>query len=180
MLRIQDERVKQVAVAATILTTLMVVIPGLLLGWRYLPGLLGEWVGTLMGILTTPFFMEASFVILGFVTVIMINNWRRQRDGDELIYLEQVTGPDIPLDLPDRAKWTIYRENSLEFTGPSLLAQAEGAVAIGDFQAAKEWIAAMAPHELGQPETLQLRHKLALATGLTDLAAHLAQEIRER
>jgi hypothetical protein len=180
MLRIQDERVKQVAIAAGILMTLMVVVTGLLLGWRYLPGLFGEWVGTMMGMLTTPFIMETSFIILGFVTVILINHWRQQRDGDELVYLEQVTGPDVPADLPDQAKWAVYREKPLEMNGPSLLTQAEGAVAIGDFQAAAEWIGAMGPDELKQLETLELRLELALATGRTDLAAQLEREIRSK
>lgn len=178
MTRIHDERVKQVGIAATILMTIMVTVTGLLLGWRFIPGILGEWVGTIMGILTTPFFMEASFVILGFLIVVLLNNWRQHKDGDEFVYLEQVTGPDVPADLPDQAKWAVYREKPLDSQEPSLRDRAEGALAIGDHQAATQWIAAMEPEELNQPDILALRRDLALATGRNDLAAEFESRIR--
>lgn len=88
MEQVRDERVKQVAIAAGILMPLAVIVSGTLVGWRFLPGLLGEWVGTMIGILTTPFFMEASFAILGLLIVIMLNHWRVSRDGDEFVELE--------------------------------------------------------------------------------------------
>ncbi len=88
---IRDERVKQVAVGVSILLLLMIIVPGLLVGWRKLPGLLGETIGVILGILTTPFLMETSFVILGFLIVVSINHWRRHRDGEEFVQIEQVT-----------------------------------------------------------------------------------------
>jgi len=177
MIKLRDERVKQVAIGASILLALTVAVPSLLLGWRQLPGLVGEWVGTIIGIMTTPFFMESTFAILGLVIVITLNSWRQRKDGDEFVYLEQVSGPDVPEHLPDHAKWAIYREKPLEREGPSLLEQAEGALAIGDYTAAGEWIGAMKTSELTQPETLRLRLELAKATGKTDLAASLEQEL---
>lgn len=179
MTRVYDERVKQVGIAAAILITITVVVTGLLLGWRFLPGLLGEWVGTIMGILTTPFFMEASFLILGLVIVVLLNNWRQHKDGDEFVYLEQVTGPDVPADLPEQAKWAVYREKPLDAQEPTLRDRAEGALAIGDHEAAGEWIAAMEPGELNQPEILALRRDLALATGKTELAAEFELRLRQ-
>jgi hypothetical protein len=179
MERTNDERVKQVAIGVSILVVLTVVVPGLLMGWRLLPGLLGEWVGTMIGILTTPFFMEASFVILGFVIVIFLNNWRQRKDGDDFVYLEQVTGPELPQNLPEHAKWAIYREKPLAGEDPSLLAQAEGAFAIGDYPAAGEWIGAMDHDELKQPTTLRLRLDLAKATGRDDLVKQLEAELRQ-
>ncbi len=157
---------------------LMVVVTGLLTGWRLLPGLLGEWVGTMIGILTTPFFMEASFIILGLVIVIGLNLWRQHKDGDEFVYLEQVAGPDVPKDLPDHAKWAVYREKPLEREALSGLALAEGAFAIGDYSTAAECIGAMNRDELKQPDTLRLRLALAEATGRDDLVAQLQTEIR--
>lgn len=94
MEQVRDERVKQVAIAAGILTTLTVLISGTLIGWRFLPGLLGEWVGTMIGIVTTPFFMEGSFAILGLVIVIMLNHWRLSRDGDDFVEMEITTEAD--------------------------------------------------------------------------------------
>ncbi|GAA5121932.1 hypothetical protein JIN84_01390 [Luteolibacter yonseiensis] len=93
MEQVRDERVKQVAIAAGILISLAVIVPGLLVGWRFLPGLWGEWLGTMIGILTTPFFMEASFAILGLVIVITLNHWRISRDGDEFVEIEAPAEP---------------------------------------------------------------------------------------
>lgn len=87
MLRLQDERVKQVAIGGGILLVLTVVVPGMWVTWRMLPGLLGEWIGFMVGIMTTPFCMETSFVILGLVIVIFLNHWRQRRDGDEFVHL---------------------------------------------------------------------------------------------
>lgn len=178
MVRASDERVKQVAIGVGILITLMLVVTGALTGWRLLPGLLGEWVGTMIGIVTTPFFMEASFAILGLVIVISLNHWRQHKDGDDFVYLEQVTGPDVPADLPDHAKWALFRDKPLEAEAPTLLAQAEGAFAVGDYPAAAQWIGAMSHDELRLPETLRLRLDLANATDRTDLAQQLEGEIR--
>lgn len=179
MTTIHDERVKQVGIAAAILITLTVVVTGLLLGWRFLPGLFGEWVGTIIGILTTPFFMEASFAILGLVIVVLLNNWRHQKDGDEFVYLEEVTGPDVPADLPDQAKWAIYHEKPLDVPEPSLRDRAEGALAIGDHEAAADWIASMELEELEQPEILALRRDLAVATGKSELAAEFETRLQK-
>lgn len=179
MARVYDERIKQVTIGASILIALTVAVPGMLLGWRLLPGLLGEWLGTMIGIMTTPFFMETSFAILGLVIVIGLNYWHRQKDGDEFVYLEQVGGPDVPKDLPERAKWAIFREKPLDPDAPSLLALAEGAVAIGDYAAAAEWISSMSQDELKSPEALRLRLDLAKSTGRDDLAEQLEKQIRD-
>lgn len=177
MQRFYDERMKQVAIGGVILGVLTALVTGALLGWRLLPGLLGEWVGTMIGIMTTPFFMEATFIIIGLVTVIALNVWRQRKDGDEFVYLEQVAGPNTPENLPEHAKWALYRQKPLDPEAPSLLTQAEGAFSIGDYPAAAEWIGAMERDELKQPETLRLRLELAKATGRLDLAEQLENEI---
>lgn len=174
----RDERVKQVAVGAVIVAVIGVVTVSLLVGWRSLPGLLGEWVGIMVGIMSTPVFLEISFAIVGLLIVLAVNHWRQHKDGDELVYLEQVDGPDAPADLPDQAKWAVFREKPLPGDDPSLLTQAEGAFAIGDHQAAADLIALMNRDELIELEVLQLRRDLAQATGRHDLAKHLEMEIR--
>ena len=180
MQRAHDDRVKQIAIGVSILVVLTIAVPGVLIGWRLLPGLLGEWVGTMIGIMTTPFFMEGSFAILGLVIVIALNHWHQHKDGDEFVYLEQVAGPDVPTDLPDHAKWAVYREKPLTGEDPSLLTQAEGAFAIGDYPAATEWIGAMGHEELKQAQTLELRLALARATGKNELVGALEDELRHR
>jgi hypothetical protein len=175
----EDPRAKQIAVGAAIILVLALTVCGCLLGWGYLPGLLGEWVGTMVGVLTTPFFMEASFICIGLTVVVALNSWRQRRDGDELVYLEQLDGPDVPSDLPEHAKWAVYREKPLPGETPTLLAQAEGALAIGDFQAAADSIGEMSEAELKRPETLVLRLELAKATGKSDLAGRLENELKD-
>ena len=100
MTKTEDNRVKQIAIGVGILLVLMLAICGALLGWGYLPGILGEWVGLMIGVATTPFLMEATFVVLGLVIVVLINHWRRKRDGDELVFLEQLEGDDLPATCP--------------------------------------------------------------------------------
>ncbi len=173
----EDKRVRQIAVGAAILLLLGLTVCGVLVGWRYLPGLWGEWIGTMVGVLTTPFFLEASFIFIGLTLVVAINHWRQKRDGDECVYLEQVNEPEVAVDLPEHAKFAVYRKKPLPGEMPTLLAQAEGAMAIGDHEAAAEWIAAMSEVELKQEETLFLRMELAKATGKTELAEHLEKEL---
>jgi hypothetical protein len=175
----RDERVKQVTIGASIFLTLSVAVMGFWIGWKQLPGVLGEWVGLIVGIMTTPFFMETSFILLGLVTVISINNWRRSKDGDDFVYLDQVTGPGVPTNLPEQAKWAIYREMPLPAVNPTPLTMAEGAFAIGDYAAASEWIGSLSHNELKQPATLRLRLELARATGRDELVAALEKELED-
>lgn len=173
----KDERVRQVAIAASFFGTLSVAVIGFWIGWKQLPGVVGEWLGLIVGIMTTPFFMETSFIILGLVTVIGMNIWRRNKEGDEFVYLEQVAGPGVPANLPDQAAWAIYREMPLTAETPTPLTMAEGAFAIGDYAVASEWISKLSRAELKQPATLRLRLDLARATGRTELVAALEKEI---
>lgn len=172
-------RAKQVLIGAVILGTITVCVMTLLLGWRYVPGLLGEWLGVIAGLLSTPFLLEGSFVVLGLLIVVGINSWRRVKDGDEFVYLEQVRGPGAG-SLPDQAKWALYREKPLPPGSVSLLEQAEGAVAIGDFESVAELVAAMSHEELAADGVLEVRLALAEAGGKTAVAERLRAEIGKK
>ena len=180
MARAKDERNRQIFTGAGILFLITVLVCGALLGWMYLPGLLGEWVGMVIGIMTTPFFLEASFLLLGLLIVISLNIWRRRKNGDECVYLEQVIGPDVPDDLPDQARWAIYREHPLDPAEPTPLELAEGALAAGDHDAAAQWISTLDAGMLHQPEVLRLRLELARASGHHELATRLEREIQQK
>lgn len=175
-----QHRKSSIAIAAGILGTITVMVVSLIMGWRFVPGLLGEWLGVLAGLLSSPFFMETSFVIMGFLIVLGLNSWRRSREGDEFVYLETVQGPDLPGNLPDHAKWAVYRQKPLPGALPPLLAQAEGAVAIGDFETAAVIISRMSHEELAEDGVLEVRIALAEAAGRTELAARLRMEIDAR
>lgn len=173
-----DNRVGQIAGGVGILAVLALTVCGILAGWRYLPGLAGEWLGMMVGVMTTPFFLEASFVMIGLTVVMGLNHWRQRRDGDELVYLERLDGPELPRGLPEHATWAIYRNEPLAGEIPSLQAQAEGAVEIGDYEAAVECLGAMSEEDLKRPETLALRLELATVTGKDRLAKQLEKQLR--
>jgi uncharacterized membrane protein len=170
------EHVIQITVCACVLLVLTTVVCGMLIGWRHMPGLLGEWIGLMAGVITTPFLMESTFFVIGLTIVVFINHWRNRKSGDELMYLEQV---DEAVGLPDHAAWALYRDPCVGEV-PPLLVQAEGALAIGDHETAAQVIAAMPETELGRPEVLALRVDLARATGKVELAARLESELRKQ
>lgn len=169
-----NERTTQIIVCAAILLALTSVVCGLLIGWRYLPGLLGEWTGFMVGVMTSPFFMEASFAVIGLTIVLAINHWRQKRAGDELMYLEQV---DDAAGLPEHAAWALYRD-PLAGEVPPLWVQAEGALAIGDHETAAECLAALPEEDLKRADVLAVRLDLARATGMSELAAQLERELQ--
>jgi hypothetical protein len=86
--RPDDHGRKQVAAAAAILLGIGAAACSALLGWRHLPGVLGEWVGTVIGVMTTPFLLEASFALLGLCIVAVLNHRRWLREGDEWVHLD--------------------------------------------------------------------------------------------
>ena len=161
----------QVLVGIGILAAVLIVSSAI----RFLglmPGFFGEVFAMFAGLLSTPVFLEISFFVLGILIVLAINLWRQKREGDEFVYLEEVEGPEAK-DLPEHAKFAVFPEAPLPPETPSLLMQGEGALAIGDFEAAGEAIAAMDETELAKPETRQLRIALAKATGKVELARRL-------
>jgi hypothetical protein len=167
----RDERVSQVIIGAGILAAVLIVSTAIrLLG--LMPGFLGEVFAMFAGFLSTPVFLEISFFILGILIVLAINLWRHKREGDEFVYLDEVKNPEAK-DLPEHAKFAVFPETPLPPETPSLLTQAEGALAIGDFEAAGEALAAMDEAELAKPETRELRIALAKATGKEELARRL-------
>jgi len=174
----RDPRVRQLVIGISILVALFLLIPTLLIGWRQVPGVAGEWLGLIVGLMSTPFLLEASFLIIGLVIVVTVNQLRQRKEGDEFVILEQIDGPDVPADLPDQAKWAVYRDMPLAGVEPTLAERAEGALAIGDFDAAAACIGEMAEEDLRREEIFKLRISLANATGKLELAAKLEAEMR--
>jgi hypothetical protein len=174
----EENRSRQLFVGVAILLVISLCVCGTLIFSRSMTGLLGEWLSLMIGILTTPFFMEASFVILGLVIVIGLNTWRRRKEGEELVYLERVDDA-VASGLPDHASWAVYDRVPLPGEVPSLLVQAEGAMAIGDHALATELIGAMSGEEMKLPAVYELRIALAKATGRENLAGQLQAELEE-
>ena len=84
----KDPRVKQVAAAILVFAVLALVIVLVMTGWRSLPEVWADWIGTMVGIMTTPFFLEASFIFIGLAIVVAINHWRQKREGDDFVEIE--------------------------------------------------------------------------------------------
>ena len=170
----RDERKQQVLVGFCVVAGVAGLI--LLIAWaRFLPGVGGEFFGRILGIISTPFLMEASFCVLGLVVVMALNIWRQRRDGDELVYLEEVK--DAPSNLPDRVKWAVYEKEPLEAGPPAASVLLEGALSIGDHASAVEILEAMDDSERCEPATMRHRIELAKATGKDDLARRLEAEL---
>ena len=171
-----NRRTLQVVVGAAVLIALGLIVAGVLIGHHFLPGVMGEWAGTMVGVMTTPFFLEASFICLGFFIVFLFNAYRRSKEGDELVYLDQAEdskkGP-----LPEHAKWAVYQDKPLDGEEPCLADRVEGAVAVGDWDEATSLLSEMSDHELKQAQVLESRITLAEATGKHELMSRLRKEL---
>jgi len=88
----QDERVRQVIVAVSILLGVLVVTVAIRLAGAA-PGLLGEWFGMIAGFLSTPVLLEISFFTIGLMIVVGVNHWRMKREGDEFVEFEELGSP---------------------------------------------------------------------------------------
>lgn len=84
-----ENRGKQVAVGGVIIFVFMSAVTSLLLFWRYIPGWVGESVGKVAGLISTPFILEASFFVMGLGIVVLLNSWRRNKDGDDFVEFEE-------------------------------------------------------------------------------------------
>ena len=87
---------RQVAIAAAILAGVSGGGVSLWVGWRGVPGVAGESLGMLAGVVCTPFFLEASLVMLGVLIVLVANAIQRQRDGDDFVSREQLEQREHP------------------------------------------------------------------------------------
>ena len=79
---------RSVPIAMAVLSGLTLIVVVGLMGWRYLPGIWGEWIGMIVGIMSTPFFLEASFIFIGLSIVLIINHHLQKRAGDEFVDME--------------------------------------------------------------------------------------------
>jgi len=171
-----DPRRKQLIIGLGILTVLILVVPTFYALYRFVPGLFGDWLGVIAGVMSTPFLLEFFFVVIGIIIVIGLNHVRQRREGDEFVYLEQVNDP-AAAGLPEHSKFAVYAKRPLDGVEPSRLDDIEGALELGDHAQAAEWLAECSDDELKQPDVLALRLRLARETGKHDLARRIEAEI---
>ncbi len=178
--RDDDPRRSQLIIGLSILALLIVCIPSLYIASHLIPGLFGEWLGVIVGVISTPFLLEICFVILGLIIVVGLNQLRQRREGSEFVYLEQIDDPSAPTDLPEYSKFAIYRDRPLDGVSPSHLDEIEGALEIGDHEQAAESLARLGDEDLKQPAILALRLRLARETGKLEIARRIESEINIR
>jgi len=87
-----ENQKKQIVVGAGILLLLAFIVAGVVMNAHVIPGVVGEWISMMVGLMTTPIILETSAFIGGLMVVLTINHWRQKRDGDELVYLDEVDG----------------------------------------------------------------------------------------
>lgn len=173
-----DPRPKQLAVGLGILGVILLVVPAFYIIWHFVPGVFGEFLGVIAGIISTPFLLEICFAILGLIIVVALNNMRMKRNGDEFVYLEEVADPLVRAGLPDRSTFAIYKDRPLDGIEPAPLDQIEGAIAVGDHENAAQMLATLDDADLKQPAVLTLRLRLARETGKHDLAQRIERELK--
>lgn len=93
--QVEESRLRQILGGGAVILLIGMTAVAMLAGWRHIPGWGGEGVGMLAGLISTPFLMEASFIIIGFITVVGLNGRRRRKEGDEFVTMEI---PDAPED----------------------------------------------------------------------------------
>ncbi|MBB5352000.1 hypothetical protein HNR46_002241 [Haloferula luteola] len=167
----EPSRRKQILVGAGVIGSVGLVLVIASLG-RFLPGAVGEAFGLLSGIVSTPFLMEISLAGLGLLAVLIFNHFRQVREGDDYVYLEEVTGPEADK-LPEQARWATYSEAPLESASLTLRDELEGCLAIDDWNRASELLADMNPQDLHHPDILELRLQLAEATQKSEQVAKI-------
>jgi len=169
-----SSQVRQIRRGIVLLLVIMVVICGILLGYPYLPGVLGEWVGMMVGLATTPFLLEATFLIFGFCVIFWLNHLREKNEGGEWVTLEEMDGSGVP----EHARWAVLPADAPRGEEPGLLDEAEGAADVGDWEGLVDVLAKLDERDLKSVRVLRLRERLARATGRNDLAEELAGERR--
>lgn len=172
----RDERTRPILLGAGIILGVGLLLILLWMG-TFLPGAAGEIISQILGTMFTPIFLEFSFFFVGVVVLILVNTYQRKRDGEELVYLDEVKGPDVPGDMPDKARFAIYEQPPLPGEVPSVLDQIEGALAIGDLEQAATMLADLDEEVLHHPRVLFLRLDLAKKTGHDELANTLEAQI---
>lgn len=144
----------------------------------YLPGYLGRTFSLITGFLWTPLVMEPSLFLLALMAVLVLNHHRRKKEGDELVYLETVDGPDSK-NLPAHSRSATFVEKPQPPTGDELVATIEGTAEIGDHKEVLRLLMQL-PNELLECEKiLAVRLQLAHANSDPNHIRGLSRKLKE-
>jgi hypothetical protein len=151
---------------------------GLILIWTlgYLPGTIGRTFSLFTGFLWTPLIMEPLFFLTGLFAILILNHYRRQRSGSELIHLE--TGPnsstgESPLRPAD------FRDELQRPESKHLIATIEGAIEMGDHQEARRLLRELPDDQLDSEAVVAIRLQLAIHNQDPNHVRGLSRKLRE-
>lgn len=120
----------------------------------------------------TPFILEPLLFVMFFTAVVLINRWRRNRDGDEWVYL-------MDDKVIDQSSQRLGVHDAVFASTPTAIDESveleviEGLVDMGSIEDALERLAELSPECLESEAGLRTRLKLATASGKLELAARL-------
>lgn len=122
-------------------------------------------VKNLVGLLATPFILEATTAIIGLTIVVLWNQWRIQKEGDGWVYLAR-TEPDAAsveagADKAERrlAAVVLPEPPDAELGFEARLAIAEGYLELGLQKEALEHLAMLSSDEQSHEKATALRRK---------------------
>ena len=131
-----------------------------------------EFGSGVFGIVTTPFFLEATVFFIGLSLVVAWNAWRQRRDGDGWVYLAEADAPQRDGRHPDAHDAVFTRPPEPEPAGLEF-EEIEGLLALGAWDEAGEKLVGLSQDERASPRGLACRILLAEGLGHTAQAAEL-------
>ena len=133
----------------------------------------------LIGFFTTPFILETSLVLLGFSLVILLNLWRRKKDGDGWVYLAEDDPRTRDGQEPGRHDAVFANPPAAE--PPELEIEViEGLLDLGSWDEAGQRLLALPEADYESPRALRARARLADGLGRTAQAEDLRRQEREK
>ncbi|MBK1833802.1 hypothetical protein [Roseibacillus ishigakijimensis] len=135
---------------------------GIVLIWvaGYLPGTVGRTFSLITGMLWTPTIMEPVLAVAALMAILILNHYRRQREGSEFVYLETVDGPAAS-QLPAESRAVTFADQPQPPSGEEVVAVVEGLVAMGDFRDAQRLMLELPPQLLEEEAMLAVRLQMA-------------------
>ena len=125
-------------ITLVVIFSLIAIHVGLWAGHTYLPGFAGELCGKFQGLSATPFVMEFFLIAFGFVVVLLVNQIRQKREGDEFVELEIKNKLHSIEPLSSAQMISKKSPPQLSAAMEVTLATLEGSLVIKDFKQAKE------------------------------------------
>ncbi len=81
-------RSKHIAIGSALVAFFFLMLGGIAAS-AYLPGYAGELGRMCLALVTSPFLMETAIFFLALTLLFAINGWRRNRDGDDWVALDE-------------------------------------------------------------------------------------------